>query len=243
MARWDISFLRTKVRAMTGYLIPDTEENKNLILSTFTHPNYKTKYHYERLEFFGDRILALVIAEWLYQEHTNNNEGFLSKELARLVSKPSLIKIAEDLELKPLLRMGRSGKDMDDRAIASALVNCLEALIALLYLTGGLEVARDFIKTYWQDILQQDGNIINNPRGMLQELLQRRKLPDAIYRTVESKGPDHDPKFVIELSTVLGEVIAEAPTKKGAMALASEKLLRQLDHKDNLAKNQNIKIK
>lgn len=223
------------IRDITGFAFQ--QHHEALLDEALTHPSKKNKKNYERLEFLGDRVLALIIAEWMFEEYPNEQEGFLSVISARLVSKQTLSAIGEKLELSQWLSWGGGSKNASDRAISSAVVNGLEALIAVLFIAGGFEVVRGFIKNHWQEYIILPDSQINNPRGYLQELLQSKKLKEPVYELLSATGLSHAPIFKIKLTCELGEVICEAESKKMAMTRAAEELLNKLSAKKKSVKH------
>ena len=205
-------------------------EQEQLLHEAFTHPSAKDHENYERLEFLGDRVLALSMAHWLYELHPKEKEGFLSIVSARMVSADTLICVATKLGLAALLET-KMQKVIGERAMRSAMVNSLEALLAVLYLTKGMGVVESFVRKHWEEFLvEADGNI-NNPRGLLQEWLQARDLPPPNYKLLATDGKDHEPTFMIELDANLpsiGIITASAKTKKLAISQAAAQAITMI---------------
>ena len=173
-------------------------KNKKLIEQALTHPSYsKTGADYERMEFLGDHVLGLVIAEVLYKKFPAEEEGQLTKRLAGLIRGSSLVQIAQKLKLGEHLKMAQSEVQAGGRNSKSALENAMEALIAAIYLDQGLEVARNFITNHWADIID---NMIEPPKdakSALQEWAQGLGLPLPEYEVVVTTGPSHAPIFEV----------------------------------------------
>jgi ribonuclease-3 len=185
----------------------------------------------ERLEFLGDAVLALVVSEYLADSFPDCAEGELSKLKARLVSETSLATAARRLDLGSRLRLGRGEELTQGREKSSLLANTLEAIIAAIYLDGGLEPARAFtLRTFAQDL--QDLRDAEEPAGLqdyktrLQEWCQKRFETLPQYVTVREFGPDHQKTFEVEL-TVRGNVIGVGVgrSKKEAEQMAAKQAL------------------
>jgi ribonuclease-3 len=188
----------------------------------------------ESLEFLGDAVLGLVVADALYREFPQLDEGEKSKIKAALVSAGSLARVSESLDVGAHLLLGRGEEKTGGRRKAALLADTCEALIAAIYLDGGLEPARDFIRReLWEPFLRAgtrgSAAITGDFKSALQERLQaaNRGLPE--YRTIAERGPDHDKLFEVELR-VGGTMAATAigRTKKEAEQEAARLLLDQL---------------
>ncbi|HEY8550762.1 MAG TPA: ribonuclease III [Vicinamibacterales bacterium] len=189
----------------------------------------------ESLEFLGDAVLGLLIAEALYHEHPQLDEGEKSKIKASLVSTTSLARVAEELGLGEHLLLGRGEEKTGGRRKPALLADACEALIAAVYLDGGLEAARELVRReLWErasigDARGAEAGSTGDYKSALQEALQAaaRGLPE--YRIVAERGPDHDKVFEVEVR-VGGEVVATATgrTKKEAEQAAARHALETL---------------
>jgi ribonuclease-3 len=183
----------------------------------------------ERLEFIGDRVLGLLIAEWLIARFPREREGALGPRLAHLVSKPSLAMIAERIGLPALLAVAPGEAKRGVRNRATVLADALEALIGALYLDGGLEASRGFIeKSFGPVMAAQDLSPPKDSKTSLQEWALKRSTVLPEYRLASRAGPAHAPEFVIEVR--VGEAVAEgrAASKRGAEQAAAAALLARL---------------
>lgn len=174
----------------------------------------------ESLEFLGDAVLGLVIVDMLFQRYPDRDEGQKSKMKAALVSTTTLARLAERLQLGDHLLLGRGEEKTGGRRKHALLADTYEAVIAALYLDGGLEAARTFIVREFDDIMRESalaGGMSDDHKSVLQELLQARGDPLPEYVVVAESGPAHRRVFRIELR-VRGEVlaVAEGRTKKDA---------------------------
>lgn len=192
---------------------------------------------YERLEFLGDRVLGLVIAEWLYATFPHADEGEMAKRHAALVNRDALRAVAQEIGLGHYVRLAR-GEDLSGIASAGAktdagasrknlatLPDAMEAVIGALYLDGGFDAARAFIQRYWQReiaVLETPAD----PKTTLQEWAQGHGLPLPVYRVIAHAGPAHAPKFTIEASVKgFTPVQAEGDSKRAAQKAAAVLLL------------------
>ncbi len=183
----------------------------------------------ERLEFLGDRVLGLVIAELLIRQFPAEGEGALSRRHAALVRRETLAEIALELGLGACLVLARSEDDSGGRAKPATLANGLEALIGALHLDAGLGPAAAFVTRYWSPRLHAMPAPPQDPKTALQEWAQGRGLALPDYRVVEVAGPAHAPRF--EISVQVGDlppVTAAAGSKRAAEQSAAEQLLSAL---------------
>jgi len=194
----------------------------------------------EQLEFIGDAVLGLVVAEWLYRRFPGSREGDLTRLRASLVSSRNLAQVASVLQLGPMLRLGRGEEHSGGRRKPALLANALEAAIAAVYLDGSLNAARDFIHKHIIEPAEADMiNVLHTPgpfsgavgdyKSALQERLQATGAGQPKYILTDQSGPDHRKSFRIEVR--VGSVcLAEAygPTKKRAQQEAARRALESL---------------
>ena len=178
----------------------------------------------ERLEFVGDRVLGLVVAEWLIERFPAEQEGKLGPRLAVLVSKPSLAAIAEAHDIANMLIVAPGEARRGVSAQATVLADALEAMIGALYLDAGLTQAKIFIRRMLAGAVAAQGLPPKDPKTALQEWALKRSLPLPVYTVVEQSGPSHAPLFVIRVS--VGEASAEA--RAGAKRAAEQEAARNL---------------
>jgi len=184
---------------------------------------------YQRLEFLGDRVLGLVIAEMLFQEYEAAAEGELSLRLNALVNAETLAEIAEQIGLVELVRAGGDIKTLSGRKRINLRADVMEALIAALYLDGGFEVAQDFVLKYWQPRSKEADAARRDPKTELQEWAHQVSGAPPIYLIESREGPDHDPVFTVS-ATVNGYAPAEASgrsKREAEQAAATVMLLRE----------------
>ena len=196
----------------------------------------------EQLEFLGDAVLSLVTTEELFQRLPRSREGELSKVRAHLVSEKHLIQVAQQLELGSYLRLGRGEEKSGGRAKRALLVDALEAVLAALYLDGGMEPARKFVLQWIVSPelarIQMSGSglTLTDYKSALQEKLQARSRLQPVYVLVQEQGPEHSKTFTVEArlqgagngSKVEFVGRAEGSTKKNAEQEAARQVLEYL---------------
>ncbi len=178
----------------------------------------------ERLEFIGDRVLGLLIAEWLADRFPDEQEGDLGRRLASLVSQPVLALVAERIGLGEALSVAPGEARAGVKRRATVLADALEAALGAIYLDGGLEPARGFVRRAWNDAMLAQEVPPKDAKTALQEWAQKRGLDLPEYRVTERSGPSHAPVFVVTVTVagVSGE--GTAGNKRAAEQLAAEHL-------------------
>ncbi|MFA7428782.1 MAG: ribonuclease III [Rhodospirillaceae bacterium] len=184
---------------------------------------------YERLEFLGDRVLGLVVAEMIYLRFPAETEGDLARRHAALVRREALTRVAETAGLGQYIVMSRGEEDAGGRTNPAILADVCEALLGALYLDGGLHVAAAFIEAHWPVMMEESLAPPKDAKTALQEWAQSRGLPLPVYETVALQGPDHSPVFTVRVS-VQGISPAEASgaSKRVAAQAAARTLLEKV---------------
>ena len=184
----------------------------------------------ERLEFLGDAVLGYVICELLFKKFPNRNEGDLTKIKSAVVSRETCLKIAQTLDLQSFIRIGR-GVGRDNQIPPSILANAVEAIIAALYLDGGIKIARRFIlQNFVPEVMKMaDSLSCDNHKSLLQDMIQRDYGVHPDYIILDEKGPDHGKCFKIAVC-VKGRYFPAAwgNTKKTAEQHAAENAICHL---------------
>jgi ribonuclease-3 len=189
----------------------------------------------ESMEFLGDSVLGFVIADMLFREFPQHNEGQKSKLKASLVSSVSLARLGEALDLGQFLILGRGEEKTGGRHKHAIIADCYEALIAAVYLDGGVEAARGFIEREFKDLIAEarrtgaEAAFTDDWKSALQEWLQSRGRGLPAYRLAAEVGPDHRKSFVVEV-LVEGQAVAtaEGRSKKEAAQAAARAALEKL---------------
>jgi ribonuclease III len=202
-----------------------------LLRRALTHASADAAVSNERLEFLGDRVLGLVIAEKLHELYPLEPEGTLTRRLHALVRWETCARVGEAIGLWPHLVLTKSEAD-GGRARGAIISSAVEALIAALYLDGGLDVASGFIVRHWLPLLDSIETDARDPKTRLQEWSQgggRGERGAPVYAQISRKGPDHAPRFTVEVK-VEGHAPAtgEGASKREAEQAAAAALLAQV---------------
>ncbi len=177
--------------------------NPQLLCQALLHPSRKRRGQvsdFERLEFLGDRVLGLVMAEWLYELFPSEAEGAMAKRHAQLVRAETLIAVAENWNVAGAIEVAASEKLDGALQSQSLLADAAEALLAAVYLDQGYEAVRDVVRTAFAPFVNGDMAPPNDPKSALQEWSQGRGLPVPNYELIGQTGPDHAPSFVVRVS-------------------------------------------
>lgn len=183
----------------------------------------------ERLEFLGDRVLGLIVAEMLIRRFPKESEGALSRRHAALVRREALAAVAADLDLGAWLTLARGEEEGGGRANPAILADACEALIGAIYLDGGLEPARAFVHERWAETLGTMAAPPRDAKTALQEWAQRRSPELPTYEVVEVTGPSHAPSFAVAVRLAgLAPVIGRGASKRAAEQDAAARFLEAL---------------
>ena len=205
-----------------------TFEDPDLLREAVTHSSLAAgaRSDNQRLEFLGDRVLGLVIAEALLEADPLAAEGILAPRFNALVRRETCAEIARQVGLGDVLKLGRSEMLSGGRRKDALLADAMEAVIAAVYRDGGFQAARDVILTHWSRLIHTVDTEARDPKTALQEWAQARKMPPPSYREVARTGPDHAPVFRIRAELSDGQSAeAEAGSKRAAEQTAARTLL------------------
>ena len=210
-------------------------KNIGLLEHAMTHSSYANEHRSagitsnERLEFLGDSVLGMVVAEHLFTAHPDMPEGELTRTRAALVCETSLYEVARTLNLGRYLRLGKGEDAGGGRARPSILADATEATLAAVYLDGGIESVIPIIRTYILD-KEREKAVDRDYKTALQELVQRHPGQAVSYRLVDETGPDHARVFVMEVSVGGKPVgIGRGRSKKEAEQMSAKAALEKLD--------------
>lgn len=210
--------------------------NPDLLEQALTHASKKGVPNYERLEFLGDRVLGLVIADLLYAAFPNEKEGHLAKRHAALVQGTTLAEIAKEINLGRFIIVSDAESHYGGKNNENILADCMESLLGALYLDQGLDACTKIVKRLWDRRITMLTTPPQEPKTQLQEWAQQRGYPLPGYKIVARKGPDHAPVFTIEVQ-VKGHpgMRADGPSRrqaeKAAAALMLETILKEKNTK------------
>ncbi len=206
--------------------------NEKMFKTALTHDSISKKAggkgkSNERLEFLGDRILGLIIAESLFKLYPKEKEGHLARRLAWLASRDVITEIGIKIKINNHILMSYSEEKSGGRENPAILSDAVEALIAYFYLEYGLSYCNEFINEYWYDFLRA-GDAPKDAKSALQEWAQKNGFELPIYNKIGHTGPDHEPEFVIEVTAGNQKAQATAKSKKKAERMAATKLLAKV---------------
>jgi len=226
----------TEFEQRIGY----TFEKRELLRRSLTHKSYSHESkeldvrHNETFEFLGDSVLGFVVGDLLFRHFPHLDEGALSKMKAHLVSASSLAEKARYFEMGEAILLGVGEEKTGGRKKDSLLANLFEAVIAGIYLDGGIEAARRLIeRSFMEDIerIDQQDLLFSDFKTALQEIAQGRGLQLPEYSVVGEVGPDHDKTFIVEVRVGAGTARGEGSSKKEAQQQAARHALREFPAK------------
>ena len=219
-----------KLEEKLGY----TFQNRALLENALTHSSYANENKHtgaqsnERLEFLGDSVLGMVTADYLYRAHPDLPEGDLTRTRAALVCEGSLVEVAQQLELGAYLKLGKGEDAGGGRERPSIVADAVEAVLAAVYLDGGIGSARKIIQRFILD-REEEKSGSRDYKTALQELVQRESGQVLAYCLVGSTGPDHAKRFQVEVELNGAPVGAgEGRSKKEAEQMAAKAAIAKL---------------
>ncbi len=220
--------VQEELEARLGHVFRD----RALLQRALTHSSADSIVSNERLEFLGDRVLGLVIAEKLHALYPEDAEGALALKFNALARREACVTAAEAAGIPAHLILAASEAGSGGRRKAAIVGGAMEAVIAALYLDGGFETARAFVEKYWAGAFANLGRDMRDPKTALQEWAQARKGKARVapaYQMVSREGPDHAPRFVVEVR-VEGEMPAtgEGGSKREAEQAAARAMMERL---------------
>ncbi len=216
---------RAFLAALVGEPLADHGGAQELWLEALTHGSTGHERDYQRLEFLGDRVLGLIIAEWLH-ETLAAKEGKLSQRLNALVARSMCADVARRCGLGAHMRLGKQARDDGGADSDNILGDVLEALIGAAFLTYGFDRARAIVRRLWADAVAGQAGRAKHPKSALQEWAaeNRRKMPE--YRLISREGPDHATRFTVAVAIKgVGEAEAIGSSKQEAETAAAQTFL------------------
>ena len=211
-----------------------TFRREDLLQRALTHPSMSspTRPDNQRLEFLGDRVLNLIIADLLLKDDRAASEGVLAPRYNALVRKETCAEIAEEIALGDVLRLGRSEMMTGGRRKRTTLGDAMEAVIGAIYLAAGFDAAQTVVTRLWADRVARAETLAHNPKSELQEWAQARGMAPPQYLDIEQSGPAHSLTFRVAARLADGrEAEASAGSKRQAQQDAADALLKAIGAK------------
>lgn len=201
----------------------------SLLTEALTHPSLSGRENYQRLEFLGDRVVGLVISEWLLEKFPHEPEGRLNRRFVSLVRRETLAVMSDVTGFTDELRLTPGAEQEGARSKDAVRADVFEAVIGAMYLDGGFEPVRKFIRKHFENLMQDGPDVSKDPKTRLQEWAQQRSKPLPQYAIVDRTGPDHNPIFTVS-ATIDGVGACEAmgPSKKVAEQTAASNLYEKI---------------
>lgn len=212
------------LRKLTG-----SSASNETLTEALTHSSSGKKVNYQRMEFLGDRVLGLVIAEFLIKNFPDENEGNLARRLSYLVDKNMLARVAIKTGIGEFIIMSEAEKSAGGSENDNLLSDVMEALIGATFLDSGLEECKKIILTLWGDFLYETLTPPIDPKTALQEWTQGKGLGLPDYELADRQGPDHAPTFEIKVNIEgHGSISAKGTSRRSAEKSAAKKMLHSL---------------
>lgn len=214
-------------------------KSRDILMLALTHSSYaneikeKDSPYNERLEFLGDSVLGLIISEYVYKNNLGSKEGELTKIRSKIVCETTLAECARELELGQYMLFGKGEELTGGRTRVSILADAFEALLAAIYLDGGLDVVKPILFRLMGDkiVLAEKGLIVDDYKTHLQEIIQTKKENKLKYELVDESGPDHEKTFHtavklngVEIGRGVGKSKKESEQEAAKMALRSNNI-------------------
>lgn len=209
--------------AATGFAVSDEE----LWREALTHGSTGETRHYQRLEFLGDRVLGLTIAEWLYGLG-GAPEGELAQRLNALVSRQACARIAREIDAPAHVRLGKQARDDGAAASDNVLGDVMEALLGASFIESGFDATRDLVRALWRELVEGHAGRSKHPKSALQEWAAGNQRRPPEYELIGRSGPDHAASFTVRVKVhKVGEAEASANSKQEAETEAARKFMEK----------------
>ena len=204
--------------------------NQRIIQDALTHSSTGQEHNYERLEFLGDRVLGLIVAEMLYKKFPDEPEGDLAKRLSALVQGSLLAEIAQQINLGAYVDFSEAERQAGGTENTNILADVFEAVIGALYLDSGFKECHALVEKFWADHFFEMKAPPQHPKTALQEWAQAKSLPLPEYKIVNQSGPDHAPVFDVQLLIEgYDPVIAQGKSRQEAEKLVAQMFLEMIN--------------
>lgn len=221
-----LSTLPPETLAYLTALTGDAPARPDLWVEALTHGSMGEARDYQRLEFLGDRVLGLVIAEWLH-EKSEAAEGKLSQRLNALVSRETCADVAREIGLTAHIRLGKQARDDGGAQSDNILGDVMEALIGALFVERGFEAARAFVRKAWDKPMASGTGQRKHPKAALQEWAAGNRRKPPVYTLVAREGPDHAAKFTVAVEVKgVGTASATGSSKQEAETSAARAFMQ-----------------
>jgi ribonuclease-3 len=218
------------LQAALGYTFNDP----SLLKQALTHSSAASKRvkSNERMEFLGDRVLGLVLAEMLLEAFPKEDEGGIGYRFTALAQRDALARVAGEVGLADQLKLSNGEHMMGGRENPGVLADAVEAVLAAIYLDGGLAAAQTFVRAHWTQIMREDKRPPKDPKTRLQEWAQGRGLGLPTYTITGQSGPDHQPEFDVDVELAgAGNASGSGQNKRAAEQAAAVALIEKLEQK------------
>jgi ribonuclease-3 len=204
-------------------------EDIHYLERAMTHSSTNDDYNYQRLEFLGDRVLGLIMADALFREFKKENEGGLAKRHTALVQGATCFEMGQKINIGDFIILSNSEKEAGVHLNENIIADVVEAMIGAIYVDGGYEEAQRVVLKLWGNIIKTLEKAPQDPKTELQEWVQARNLDLPIYEIIDKQGPDHAPKFVIQLKIDgFDFVTAEGTSRRQTEKMAAKMMLKKL---------------
>lgn len=211
-----------------GYRFKDRKLLERALTHASVRSNSASRLDNERLEFLGDRVLGLAVAEMLHHALPDHSEGELARYFNRLVRGATCAAVGREAGIGKHLILSDSEAESGGREKDTILANAVEALLGAIFVEGGFDAGRDAVKRLWGDRFDLSPSVIVDPKSALQEWAQGQGLPLPRYAEISREGPDHAPRFVAEACLKGHEpATGEGTSKRQAEQAAAAELLRR----------------
>ncbi|WP_233453865.1 ribonuclease III [Tsuneonella flava] len=201
--------------------------SEDIWLEALTHGSLNVRPNYERLEFLGDRVLGLSMAEWLF-ENSNGNEGQLAQRFNALVSRDTCARIAREIGVPKHVRLGKQARDDGAHESDNVLCDVMESLLGANHREAGFEASRQLVRKLWKKSVDGASGRSKHPKSALQEWAAGNRRKPPTYELVDRSGPDHRAKFTVRVTVGgVGSAEGTATSKQDAETSAAQAFMEQ----------------